>query len=220
MSIPRRHLIEIEGHLATGGRLLLTRHGNAAKAAEGARDEDRRLTPKGIRQAQATRDYLTSNYMIGLVVTSFAERAVETVTDPRWSAPIPVVDLYLLAEWSEEDRIVDEAFDRLLYVPLTAYFAEPGVEHALIQWGNRAAMAIEEIFAEHKPNGGTVVVGGHAPLLNALAVTIARQIYPCHDISVALEIALGEAECIEMKMDIGGLRLRHLSAADLGHPAD
>ena len=201
-----------------GGRLVLVRHGNATKAAI---DEDRQLSEKGVRQAAATRDYLASNHSVELIVTSIAQRAVNTVTDPRWGTPVQLPELYLSPEGSEEGRIIDGTFARLLYVPLTKYFAEPDVEDALMQWANRATISLEKIFAERELNGGTVIIGGHAVLLNALAIAIAKKLNVLSETSVALETALGEAECIEMELvedDI--LHLRHLSAADLGHPAD
>lgn len=217
MQSPSLSLVYIIAHLCANedNALVLVRHGNTAKAPV---DEARQLTDKGIAQAAATREYLANNHPVIMVVSSSAQRALTTVADARWSAPISLPALYVSPEGAEEEAVVDEAFKRLLYVPLSTYFAEAAVEAALMQWAERAVLALEEAFREQNPGDGTVVIGGHAVLLNSLAIVIAKATDPDADVSVALEAALGEAECIEIRVVQGAVRMRHLDTKTLGHP--
>lgn len=190
--------------------ILFIRHGNTSKAEN---DAERRLTMKGRFQAERARDYINKQHSVTLVVTSNVSRALETISDSRWPTPVGISELYLTPrtnpELIAEADVLDAAFNKLGYSPLKSYVDEPGVTDALCTWCERALEAIDRTVSEMRPASGTIVVGGHAVMSNALCAYLALASNHRADMSVVMDTNLGECDHLQLVVRDGQALITH-----------
>lgn len=210
-------LASIIAFLLAGNTVLIVRHGNAARAE---RDFERRLSEKGVIQGRCTREHIARRTeYVGLVLSSIAPRAADTVTHETWPAPVLLEQLYIPTNTPAADTI-NAAFEKLGYAPLNKYWNDEDIELgvALQSWADNAAAAIDMEVGKILPDDGLLVIGCHAIMSQMLAVTIAIAVDANANIDDANNANLGEGEALEIFHDrLGQIVVRHLDADTLGH---
>lgn len=182
--------------------IILARHGKAVKANPSDPDEARQLNQLGFEQAQKLGIKLKP-YLFDQVVSSPLPRARMTMAIATCGRHV-VHDIPALTCSTGQESPIEKMWGDLGNVPLTEYFKHP-LGNELKVWANTALNAI--LNAIGGGSGKTVLVGGHALLQNALALTIATELHGhgIEDSTKASDMAtaeiLSEGEAFVLTLD-------------------
>lgn len=189
-------------------RIVFLRHGNAAKAIPGQEDADRLLTDVGFNQAECVGAKIRPSGPFDLIVSSPAARARLTAMRATGAAPEAIVDEPLLGTNppGANHAVLDEAFTKLGYASLAAYFESDATEEVKLL-GAKAAGRILDLasgIVTKNHRLPVILVAGHAILLPAAIWAIGNLLSPTNAGRIILEqvtsLNLGEANAVELTL--------------------
>ena len=203
--------------LLGGGTIAVARHGNAARADK---DRERQLSPKGREQASVMQDAMIKSFDVGMIMSSAAPRAIDTVSREEWPDAHRLEQLYI-PEGSPVAAQIDLAFGLLGYASLAAYNLDPTTRLAIKQWAYEAMneMSVRLVGAVPEMTGRTMLVGCHAVMSSALIVAIAQAVQGDADVKVAMSVVQGDAEVLTLQLVDGEPKIEYLNAAKLAEMA-
>lgn len=203
--------------LLAGGTIAVARHGNAARADK---DRERQLSSKGREQASVMQNAMAKHFDIGVIMSSAAPRAINTVSREGWPDAHRLEQLYIPAA-SPVAAQIDLAFGLLGYASLAAYNLDPTTGLAIKQWAYEAMseMSVRLVGVVPETIGRTMLVGCHAVMSSALIVAIAQAVKSDADVRVAMIVVQGEAEVLTLRLVDGEPQIEYLNAAKLADMA-
>lgn len=175
-------------------QLVVLRH---AKAEQGPDDALRPLSALGVEQARKRRRAL-GDPRFDIIAASSAARTISTaalVSEVVESSVIKFDALYSDTT-SEQGRVLDALFEKLLYAPCSAYYAQEGGEvvreHGVAAWAVVRDLLTKTIIR-------SMLVVGHAVLLPAMAqvACIGKPVL----VEQLGELNLGECEGFELTLN-------------------